>query len=152
MAEKIEYIRHSGQISGIDPQHSTVTVSVIENADCGGCPASKLCNNFDSDKNTLVVPVRDCSDFKIGDFVTLYGSERIHRKAIMLCTVIPSIALVAVMIGVFLLTANELAACLSGIGALVVFYVFLYLVRNKIAHEFTFNIEKSSPSDVATDK
>lgn len=148
MAEEIEYIDHDGRITSIDSEKSSVTVTFLEHADCGECPATKLCNNFTPDKNRVDIPVRDVKDFEVGDFVTVRGTERLHRKAIMLATVIPSVALIAVMIGIYLLTADQLAACLSGLGAMILFFVGLYLFRNKLAHEFNFDIIKL-PSEPA---
>lgn len=63
-----------------------------------------------------------------------------HRKAIMYATVLPCIALVAVMVAVYLLTLNQLAAALSGIGVMILFFFILWCSRNKIAHEFCFTI------------
>lgn len=142
MAEEIEYIEHTGRVTAIDPDEGKVTVKLAEEADCGECPAGKLCSNFAPDKNVVVIPVKNPKDYKIGDFVTVRGSERLHQKAIMIATVIPSLALVGVMIGIYLLTGSQLAACLSGIGAMLIFFFGLYLMRNKLAHEFIFEIIK----------
>ena len=140
MAQEIEYIDHDGRIKSVDPERGTVTVAMTEDADCGGCPAGKLCRNFAPDTDMVEVPVKNPEDFKPGDFVTVRGSERLHRKAIMLITVIPSIALLAVMIGIYLLTGSQLTACLCGIGAMLLFFWGLYLIRNKLAHEFVFEV------------
>lgn len=142
MTEEIEYIDHQGRITAIDQGKSSVTVTLLEDADCGECPAGKLCTNFTPDKNVIEVPVADVSEYKVGDFVSVRGTEKLHRKAIMLATVIPSVALIAVMIGVYLLTASQLAACLSGLGSMFLFFFGLYLMRNRLAHEFVFEIKK----------
>lgn len=140
--EEIEYIEHEGRVTATDPEKRTVTVSLLDEADCGECPAHKLCNNFTPEKNTVTITVADPEEFIVGEFVKVRGSERLHRKAIMIATVVPSVALVAVMIGLYLLTANQLVACLGGLGAMVVFFGGLYLMRNKLAHEFTFEVRK----------
>lgn len=142
MAEEIEYIDHQGRITAINKDKKTVTVTLLEEADCGACPAGKLCSNFTPDKNVVEIAVERPEDYKVGEFVGVRGSERLHRKAIMLVTVIPSVALIAVMIGIYLLTASQLAACLSGLGAMIVFFFGLYLMRHKLAHEFVFEIIK----------
>lgn len=153
MKEEIEYIEHNGRVSAINPQKGLVTVTFLDNADCGACPAHKLCHNFDGEKNKVDVPVSDTSEYKIGEFVSLRGTERLHRKAILMATVIPSLALIVVMIGVYLLTGNQLAACLSAIGAMIIFFFGLYLMRNKIAHEFSFEIIKTpEPSGETSDE
>lgn len=142
MSEEIEYIDHRGRITAINREKGTVTVSLIEEADCGECPAGKMCNNFLPDKNILEIAVENPSAYKMGDFVEVRASERLHRKAIIIVTVIPSLALLAVMIGLYLLTGSQLTACLSGLGAMIVFFFGLYLMRNKLAHEFVFEIVK----------
>lgn len=148
MVEQIEYIEHEGRVTAVDPAKGTVKVSLRENADCGECPASKLCGNFSPDKNILTVAAENWKDFQAGDFVRVRGTERLHRKAIMLATVIPTAALLVVMIGIYLLTASQLAACLSGLGAMIFFFAGLYLMRDKLAHEFQFEIFKL-PSEPA---
>lgn len=140
MAEEIEYIDHNGRITAIDPEKNTVTVTLLEEADCGGCPAGKLCSNFTPDKNVVTVGVADPEAYEVGEFVAVRGTERLHRKAIMIVTVIPSIALMAVMIGLYLLTGSQLVACLGGIGAMLIFFFGLYLMRHQLAHEFVFEI------------
>lgn len=142
MTEDIEYIDHDGRITAVNPGKGTVTVKMVEESDCGECPAGKLCTNFLPDKNVVEVPVANPSAYTVGEEVTVRGQERLHRKAIVLVTVIPSLALLAVMIGIYLLTASQLAACLSGLGAMFVFFTGLYLMRNKLAHEFVFQIVK----------
>ena len=68
------------------------------------------------------------------------GTEQMHHKAIMYATVLPCAFLVAVMVAVYLITFNQLAAALSGLGVTILFYVILWACRNKIAHEFVFSI------------
>lgn len=142
MEGNIEYIEHQGRITRIDASKKIVMVALEEQADCGECPAGKLCENFSPDRNVVKVPVADVSPFKTGDFVMVRGTERLHRKAIMLVTVIPTIALIVVMIGIYLLTGSQLAACLSSLGAMIFFFIALFMMRNKLAHEFVFEIHK----------
>ena len=49
-----------------------------------------------------------------------------HHKAIMYATVLPCAFLVAVMVAVYLITFNQLAAALSGLGVTILFYVILW--------------------------
>lgn len=146
MEEELEYINHKGRITAVNAEKRTVTVTLEEQADCGECPAHKLCNNFTPDKNVIEVPVESPSFYKEGEFVAVRGTERLHRKAIMLVTVIPTIALIVIMIGIYLLTGSQVAACVSALGAMIVFFLGLYLMRDKLAHEFVFEIVKD-PED-----
>ena len=140
MAEVAEYVEHQAIVRKVDPEEGLVTVRIDDIDECGDCPASKLCGAKGETSNTVTVKTPDASRYKIDDIVTVRGTERMHHKAIMYATVFPCIILVATMVGIYLLTFNQLAAALSGIGVLILFYVVLWLCRDKIAHEFVFSI------------
>ena len=48
------------------------------------------------------------------------------------------------MVGIFLLTFNETIAAISGFILMIVFFVALYAMRNKIEKEFVFRINKTN--------
>lgn len=135
--ETIEYIDHYGRVKSIDSQKRTLTVSLSDSTDCGECPAARLCAATQG-KQEITIPVDRPSAFTPGMTVRLRGTERMHRRAIMLATVIPCVALVAVMTAVFITTGSQLTAALCGLAAIGVFYVALYAMRNRVAHEFSF--------------
>jgi hypothetical protein len=70
------------------------------------------------------------------------GSERLHRKAIRLVTLYPTLAIIASMVGVFVVTGSETAAAVTGIAVMLIFFIALFLCRNRLAREFVFNISK----------
>ncbi len=135
-----DYIDHTGIVISVNPGANSVTVKIDDCGDCGDCPASKICEATGQTENTVTIITPHASSYKQGDIVNVRGTEQMHRKAIIYATVLPSIALVAVMVLVYLLTFNQLAAALSGIAVTIVFYVVLWACRNKIAHEFSFSI------------
>lgn len=142
--EEIESIEHDGIVEKVDVARKTVTVRISDLSDCGDCPASRLCKTAGADRNVMEIKTPHASSFRKDEEVIVSGTERMHHTAIMLATVIPCIILVAVMVGVYLLTFNQLYAALSGIASTVFFYVVIYLCRNKIAHEFVMTIEKKN--------
>ena len=114
--EDIDCIDHHGIVTAVDAAAGTVTVIINEEDECDCCPAAKLCT------------IKD----KTADRIT----------AILLATVIPCVVLVAVMVGVYLITFNQLAAALCGLGTMIAFFIILYLCRNHVAHEFNLEILK----------
>ncbi|MBO4965385.1 MAG: SoxR reducing system RseC family protein [Muribaculaceae bacterium] len=140
----IEYILHEATVLSVNKANHTVTLALSDSHDCDGCPASRLCAAASS-PDKFIVETADACSFALGDKVTLQGSERLHRKAIMLATVLPCIALVAVMVAVYILSGgNQLYAALAGIASMIFFFFILYICRNKIAHEFRFSIRKTN--------
>lgn len=135
-----EHIDHSGIIESVDSKHNSVKVRIEDPEECDGCPAAKLCEANGQPSNLVTVLTPHAASYRKGDIVTVRGTEQMHRKAIMYATVLPCIALVAVMVSVYLATFNQLAAALSGLGVTILFYIVLWACRNKIAHEFSFSI------------
>lgn len=142
MADTIDHIDHQGTVVEVDVRKGTVKVEIENHGDCGSCPAARLCGSFNNNSNIITVETKIAGAFRKGDKVTVSGTETLHRKAISLATGLPSVIMIAIMVGIYLLTSNQLAAVLCGIGSLVIFYLVLYLCRNKIAHEFRFTITK----------
>lgn len=137
--QEIEYIEHDGIVTSVDPAARLVEVRITDKAECSGCAASALCGGAKG-AQTFRVKTADPAQWRPGERVTLRGTERLHRKAIMIATVIPSIALVGVMVAVYILTLNQLAACLSGLATMILFFAGLWFMRGHIAHEFEFTL------------
>lgn len=140
MGEAGEYIEHRALVTAVDPEANTVTVRIENPDECGDCPAVKVCEKDGRQSNEVVITTENASHYHKDDYVTVRGTARMHRKAVMYATVYPCIILVATMVGIYLLTMNQLAAALSGIGLMLVFYLILWLCRDRIAHEFVFTI------------
>ena len=140
MATEIEYIEHQAVVKKIDLINNIITVRIDDPDECGDCPAAKLCDSKGQPSNLVSIRVADANQYQIDDMITVRGTERMHRKAIMYATVFPCIILVATMVGIYLLTRDQLAAALSGIGTMIAFFIILWLCRNKIAHEFIFTV------------
>lgn len=146
--ETIEYIDHFGRVERIDAKKRLLTVKLSDSHDCGGCPAARLCA-AGKGSSEIEVAVSRPADFTPGMAVRLRGTERMHRRAIMLSTLLPCIFLVGVMTAVFLLSGSQIAAALSGILATAAFYAALYAFRDRVAHEFIF---EASPAEIRKNK
>ncbi len=139
--ETIENITHEATVTGVDTAKGTITVTLHHSDDCGSCPASRICSA--SGAKSVTLPVARPQRFRKGEKVELTGTERMHHKAIMRATVYPCIALVATMTGIYLACGDQFAAVAGGLGVMVFFFAMLYAFRNKIPHEFGFEVRKS---------
>jgi sigma-E factor negative regulatory protein RseC len=133
-------VTHNGEV--VKTNQSIVTVRLTNGTECEGCAAAKLCHVSGSDSGLIDVHTADAATFTTGDRVVLEGAERLHRKAIRLATLYPTIAIIATMVLVYLLTANETLAALSGLSVMILFFIILYLCRNRLDKEFIFTIRK----------
>ncbi len=138
--ETTDYIDHQAIVLGVDLKNKTVTVRINNSDECGECPAATLCGSAGKASDRIIINSTNADRYDTGDIVTVRGTEKMHRKAILYATVFPCIALVAVMVAVYILTLDQFAAAVSGIGTMIFFFFILWLCRNRIAHEFSFEI------------
>jgi len=78
-----------------------------------------------------------------GQEVVVSASRRVAGMALMLGFGIPLVAMLAVIAGVYLATHDEATAALAGLGALIPYYIILYVMRNSIATKIAFRIEQA---------
>lgn len=147
--ETIEKITHHATVESVAPGKGTITVKLHHSDDCGSCPALQLCEA--SKSKTLTLPVARPQRFKAGEKVELSGTERIHRKALMMATVYPCIALVAAMTGIYIACGNQLTAVAGGLGVMIFFFAMLYAFRNKMRHEFSFEVNNEVHSTISAE-
>lgn len=124
-------------------------VEMFDKEGCDTCAAAKLCNAAGGNgKTELTAALPVGSEVKVGDKVIVRGTEAIHHKAILIATVIPCLALIAVMGIVFILTLSQGIAAIAGLGSMFLFFLLLYLFRNRLSREFRFTIVKKMTDDV----
>lgn len=141
--ERIDYIDHPATVARIDAAAGMVYLHIDREDECGTCPAAALCK-VSGNAETIALHDPDPRRFAIGQKVTVRGSERLHRRAVMLATVIPCLLLIGVMTGVYLASGSQGWACISGLGAMTVFFVILYMLRYRMRSEFNFVIRARS--------
>ncbi|MDE5773291.1 MAG: SoxR reducing system RseC family protein [Muribaculaceae bacterium] len=143
----VDYIDHKAIIDRIDSGAGQLTLRLSTIPECEGCAAARLCNPSGEQTTTFVVKVPNVKSYRVGETVTLRGTEQLHHKAILIATVIPSIALIVVMIVIYYMTGSEGAAASAGLGSMLLFFLLLYLSRNRLAHEFSFEVIPSDKQD-----
>lgn len=132
-------IKHSGVVENI--MGDSVQVRIVQTSACAACKVAGYCNASESKEKLVDVYHADTRNLKVGDVVTVTASTQVAAQALLLGFGLPFVVLVAVLIVVLLITGNEGAAALSGLGALVPYYAVLFLFRNLIRDKLSFSIE-----------
>ncbi len=133
-------VRHSGIVETVDGE--CVKVRILQASACAHCKISGHCNASDSKEKIVDVRgVADASRFKAGDEVVVYASMNTASQALMLGFGLPFVVLVGVLFCVYALTADEALSALSGIAALIPYYILLWLFRERLAGRMRFGIE-----------
>jgi sigma-E factor negative regulatory protein RseC len=132
-------IKHSGVVENI--LGDSVQVRIVQTSACAACKVAGYCNASESKEKLVDVYHADTRNLRVGDVVTVTASTQVAAQALLLGFGLPFVVLVAVLIVVLLITGNEGAAALSGLGALVPYYAVLFLFRNRIRDKLSFSIE-----------
>ena len=138
-----ERIEHEGKVVSVDKDY--IAVEILNKSACAACHAKGVCGA--SDQSIKVVEVAQdiqtlTEDYQVGETVNIVMAPSMGTQAIWLAYVVPLMVLMA-SVGVFSLCgAGELLMGLGSLGLLALYYLIVFLCRNKISKIFTFSIEK----------
>lgn len=136
---KKETISHKGKIVNMTPQ--VTTVSILQHAACGECHAAGICGMGDMAEKLVEVPTDPYGNYSVGDEVEVLLKASMGLKAVWLCYAIPLVVLLGTVVGLLSAGVEEAAAGLAGLAAIGLYYLLLYLFRNKLKNEYIFTIQ-----------
>ena len=129
----VQEISHIGKIIDIAPDF--ITVEIVAESACG------LCGTLDASRRAISVPAT-LGDWQIGQEVQVLLKRSMGFKAVWLAYAIPLVVLLAVLLGLNHAGMGELASGLIAIGAVGVYYLVLWLFRDKLRNEYSFYIKE----------
>lgn len=134
-------ISHEGRVVEITPEY--ISVEFINKSACATCHAKSVC--MASDESIKVIQVDNTLEYalyEVGDEVEILLKRSLGFKAVWISYVIPLIILIVLLLSLSLFIANELIIGASIVVAMAIYYLVIYLCRDKIAKNFIFVIEK----------
>jgi sigma-E factor negative regulatory protein RseC len=137
--KKNDSISHLGKIVSMTPQ--TTTVVFLQHGACSQCHAAGLCGMADMSEKTLQVPTDPYAGYKVGDEVQVLLKASMGMKAVWLAYFIPLVVMLSVILGLIGLDVPEIPAALSGLGVLGLYYLGLWLFRDKLQNEYICTIK-----------
>ena len=132
-------ISHKGKVIKMTPQ--TTTVAILQHGACSECHAAGLCGMADIAEKAVEVATDPYASYGVGDEVEVVLKASMGMKAVWLAYFIPLLILLAVILGLIALGVGEVVAGLSGIGAALLYYLGLYLMRDRLKNEYVFTIQ-----------
>lgn len=132
-------ISHEGRI--VDVNSQVTTVEIVSESACASCHAKALCSVGESKEKTVYVPTSG-TKLEVGQQVFVLLRKTMGFKAVWIAYVIPLAILVATLLGTLELGMGELAAGLSSIAAIAVYYFVVWLFRNRLKNEYVFYIKE----------
>ena len=133
-------ISHSGIVESVSER--CVKVRILQTSACAACKVASHCNASESKVKIVdVLNVPEATSLKVGDSVVVSASRDVANRALLLGFGVPFVVMIALLIIVLWMTGNEGLAALSGVLALVPYYLLVWVFRNSIQRQISFAIE-----------
>ena len=138
MSKKNEIV-HAGRILDITPDFTTV--QIIVSSACSSCHAKALCGMSEEEEKVIMLPTDPYATYNVGDEVQVCTKMAMGLKAVWISYVIPLAVLMILILSLSGVIESEVYRALPAIGGVAVYYLFVWLFRNKLSNEFVFYIK-----------
>ena len=134
-----EQVKHTGKVVSMNPRQTTV--QIVSHSACSECHAAGLCGMSEYTEKAIQVPTDPYASYGVGDEVQVVLQASMGMKAVWIAYFLPLVVLLAVALGLIALGVQEVVAGLSGIAAVGVYYLIVWLLRGKLQNEYVFTIQ-----------
>jgi sigma-E factor negative regulatory protein RseC len=136
----IDFLKHHGYVQKIEKERYFISISA--QSACSSCHSRGSCSVGGTQEKTIEVPRQAGQEFLEGDVVEVLMKKSMGPIAVVWGYIIPFLLLIfALIIFINLLNSEGLAGILA-IGILAVYYLILYVFKNKFQKAFQFSIRK----------
>ena len=137
----MERIEHTGTVEEVSER--AVTVRIVASGACAQCCAREACGMGESRDKLIVVPTADAASYHRGEQVRVSVSRAAGLTAVAVGYVGALAVLVAaIVLGTSVAGWSEGVSALAGIGAVAIYYIGVWLVRDRIEQKIRFTITK----------
>ena len=140
--EKKKSVDHKGTI--IEITENNIRVEIINKSMCAACHAKGFCTTGDTKDKIIDVAYFNRGEYSVGDSVVVTMRRSMGFKAVWISYVIPLLILLIFLLTLHSLGFGELLAGLSSVLAVGVYYLVVYLLRDRISTDFVFTIAKNN--------
>lgn len=133
-------ISHTGKIIEITPEFTTV--EIVSSSACSSCHAKGLCGMSEDKVKTIMVPTDPYASYSAGDEVNVLLKKTMGLKAVWISYVIPLAILMILILSLSAVTVHEVYAGLGSVAGVALYYLVIYLLRDKLSKDFVFYIKE----------
>ena len=133
-------ISHKGVIKSITPE--LTTVEIVSTSACAECHAKGMCGVAESKIKEISVPTDPYSEYSAGDEVEVVLKKSMGLKAVWISYVIPLLILMILILSLSSVNVHEVYVGLGAIAGVALYYLVIYLMRDRLANDFVFYIKR----------
>ena len=139
MSNNNDTISHEGVITKITDDE--LEIKILAQSACAACHAKSACGMGEQAEKILTIPKPKGQTFQLNQRVSIKMTINQGNIAAVLAYLIPIIVLISVLFVCLSLNLGEGISALISIGALIPYYIVLYLRRDKLKKKFEYSIE-----------
>ncbi len=128
---------HNGVIKSVS--EGTLTIEICQTEACSACNARSMCNARSKNKE-ITIDTPDAAMYHIGDTVTVSLGKHAGKRAVLYAYVLPVLLLTVTLALAIMAGMSQEAAALASLGAVIIYFVILYLSKDKIKEHIKFHI------------
>lgn len=140
-----ETIKHAGVIRAING--ATAEVEIESSSACTACKARSMCNASESKVKMISAQIAAGEAFELGQQVEVVGEERMGLVAVLLAYVLPLLLMLSILIVAKRVGASDAQGGLAALGALIPYYIVIYLLRRELNKKIIFTIEQKNQNN-----
>jgi sigma-E factor negative regulatory protein RseC len=133
-------LEHKGVVSEVGEK--LVEVEFVTESACSECRAKGMCGVDEGNRRYVTVYEPMAHYYVVGEEVMIGVSEVMGMKAAVYAYIIPFFILLGGLILTTRLGWGEVAAGLTSLGVMCLYYVVLWFMRRRIEKEIVFKIRK----------
>ena len=134
-----EEVKHTGKVVSMNPLQTTV--QIVSHSACSACHAAGLCGMSEYTEKAIQVPTDPYASYGVGDEVQVVLKASMGMKAVWLAYVLPLAVLLLAALGLSALHVHEVVAGLGAVGAVDLYYLGLWFLRDRLRNEYVFTIQ-----------
>jgi sigma-E factor negative regulatory protein RseC len=139
---KEKSVTHKGTI--IEITQECIRVEIINKSMCAACHAKGFCSAGDTKDKIIDVEYYNNGEFAVGDEVEVIMNRSMGFKAVWISYVVPLVILLIFLLTLQGLGFSELHSGLFALLAVCVYYLLVYLFKDKLANKFVCTIVKNN--------
>ena len=133
-------VEHIGRIASIEG--NKLIVQFLAQSACASCHAKGACSAADMENKEVEVLEPHPDRYQLGEKVKIVLKQSLGFRALLLGYLMPFF-LVLIVLVVLTQFTTEGKAGLGSLAVLPPYYLFLFLMRDRLKKTFTFSIKKS---------
>lgn len=132
-------ITHIGKIIEMTPEQTLV--EIIVSSACSQCHAKGLCGMSEEEEKLISLPTDPYATYSVGDQVQVCTKMTMGLKAAWISYVIPLAVLMILILSLSVFFESEVLIGLVSVAGVVLYYLVIWLLRDRLNNEFTFYIK-----------